>query len=194
MSHDPGHHEIERWSPLKVWFYTLFHRHPKSNTAIVDYARVGQSDRFLDVGCGPGAALRQAIKVGAVAAGVDPSPSMVERAAKRVPGADVKLGSAEEIPFDDDAFTVAVNVASFHHWADRDRGLREISRVLAPGGRLHIMEGKIGDDEDGHGLGPADTRALMERLTELGYANSRTETIKTGWRHEYFVVSATTPG
>lgn len=178
---------------MKVWFYALFHRHPKSNVAIVDYARIGQGDRLLDVGCGPGAALRQAIKAGAAAAGVDPSPSMVERAAKRVPEADVRVGSAEDIPFDDGMFTVAVNVASFHHWADRDGGLREIRRVLAPGGRLHVMEGMIGDGEEGHGLGPSDTSVLMERLEELGYSDPRTDTIKTGWRHEYFVVSATNP-
>lgn len=190
MSHE---HEIERWSPLKVWFYTLCHRHPKSNIAIVDYAQVGEGDQFLDVGCGPGTALRQALKTGAMAAGVDPSPSMVGRASKRVPDADVRVGSAEEIPFADDSFTVVVNVASFHHWADRDGGLREIRRVLAPGGRLHIMEGKIGEGQDGHGLGPTDARLLTERLVELGYSDARANTIKTGWRHEYFVISATSP-
>jgi len=195
MSHDASHeHEVERWSPLKVWFYTLFHRHPKSNTAIVDFAKVGQGDRFLDVGCGPGAALIEAVRAGAVAAGIDPSPSMVERAARRAPEADVRVGSAEEIPFGDDVFTVAVNVASFHHWADRDGGLEEIRRVLVPGGRLYVMEGKIGDGEDGHGLGRSDTRLLMERLGELGYADARTDSLRTGWRHEYFVVSAINPG
>lgn len=194
MGHDPSSHAIERWSPLKVWFYTLFHRHPKSNIAIVDYAGVGPGDRLLDIGCGPGAALRQAVKSGATAAGVDPSPSMVERASKRVPDADVRVGSAEEIPFDDDVFTVAINVASFHHWADREAGLTEIRRVLSPGGRLHIMEGKIGDGKDGHGLGASDTTVLMEKLGELGYTHARTDTVRTGWRHEYYVVSAVEPG
>lgn len=186
-------HEVERWSPIKAWFYTLLHRSPKSNVAIVEYAGLSDHDRFLDVGCGPGAALEGALKSGAEVAGVDPSASMVERAAMRVPEADVRVGSAEDIPFDHDMFTVAVNVASFHHWADRDAGLREIQRVLAPGGRLHIVEGKLGDGQDGHGLGPSETRALVERLIEIGYTDPRVDTIKTGWRHEYFVVSASNP-
>lgn len=187
-------HEVERWSRLKVWLYSLLNRNPKSNAEIVRYANVNEADRFLDVGCGPGAALEHAARTGAEVAGVDPSPSMAGKAAGRVPDADVKVGSAEDIPFPDDSFTVAINVVSFHHWADRQAGLIEIRRVLAPGGRLHIVEGKLEEGKDGHGLGPADAEVLMERLGELGFANPTVDTIKTGWRHEYFVVSATNPG
>jgi len=185
--------QIERWSPLKVWFYSLFYRSPKSNTAIVEHASPGADDRFLDVGCGPGAAMEHAAATGAQVAGVDPSPSMVSRASKRVPTADVQVGSAEDLPFPDDHFTVVVNVASFHHWADRDAGLREVLRVLAPGGRLHIMEGMIKEGKDGHGLDPSDVESLKARLLELGYADTTVDTVKTGWRHRYYVVTAIAP-
>lgn len=187
------HHQIEQWSPFKVWLYNLLHRNPKSNVEIVRYARLTETDRFLDVGCGPGAALEHAARTGASVTGVDPSASMVARAAKRVPQADVRVGSAEALPFPDDNFTVVVNVASFHHWADRETGLREIRRVLVPGGRLHIVEGKLGDGGHGHGLGSGDTKVLKAKLGELGYRDVEVETIKTGWRHEYVVVSALNP-
>jgi ubiquinone/menaquinone biosynthesis C-methylase UbiE len=178
---------------LKVWLYSLLHGDAKSNAEIVRYADIGPADRFLDVGCGPGAALEYAAKTGAQVAGVDPSPSMVERAAKKTATADVKLGSAEDIPFADDAFTVAINVSSFHHWADREAGLREMRRVLEPGGRLHIVEGKLKDGGDGHGLDAHQAQLLVIKLGELGYTDMRTEAIKTGRRHEYIVVSAFNP-
>jgi ubiquinone/menaquinone biosynthesis C-methylase UbiE len=186
-------HEIEQWSPLKVWFYSLLHGDPKSNAEIVSFANVAPTDRFLDIGCGPGAGLEYASRAGAEVAGVDPSAAMVERAAKRAPNADVRLGSAEEIPFADNAFTVAINVSSFHHWADREAGLREIRRVLEPGGRLHVVEGKLKDGRDGHGLDLHQAQVLTVKLGELGYSDMRVDEIKTGRRHEYIVVSAQNP-
>lgn len=186
-------HEVERWSPLKAWLYSLVNRSPGSNLAVVERASLGADDRFLDIGCGPGAALEHAAATGAHVAGVDPSPSMVSRAARRVPEAEVKVGSAEEIPFPDDRFTVVVNVASFHHWADRDEGLREVLRVLAPGGRLHIMEGQIKEGRDGHGLTASEVDSLRARFLELGYTDTAVETVKTGWRHHYYVVTAIAP-
>lgn len=185
--------EIERWSPLKAWFYNLFNRNPKSNTAVIELLELSTDDRFLDIGCGPGAALEHAVSAGASVTGIDPSPAMVSRAAKRVPAAEVRVGSAEEIPFPDDSFSVAVNIASFHHWADREAGLKEILRVLAPGGKVHVVEGVLGDEKDGHGLSPRDAEILETRLTELGYIRTSTRRIKPGWRHEYFMVSGVAP-
>ncbi|HET9261317.1 MAG TPA: class I SAM-dependent methyltransferase [Acidimicrobiia bacterium] len=185
--------EVERWSPLFAWFYAIRYRNPKSNVAVIDMATLDAEDRFLDVGCGPGAAIEYAAATGAEVAGVDPSPSMVERAARRVPTADVRVGSAEEIPFPDDQFTVVGNVSSFHHWADRDAGLREVLRVLAPGGRLHIMELMIKEGKDGHGLNPTELELLEARLLEIGYDTVEVETVKTAWRHHYYVVTASAP-
>jgi ubiquinone/menaquinone biosynthesis C-methylase UbiE len=186
--------EIERWSPLRAGLYSLIRRSPKSNLIAVEAASLTAGDRFLDVGCGPGAALEYAAATGAFVAGVDPSPSMVARAAKRVPSAEVRVGSAEDLPFPAGHFTVAVNVSSFHHWADRGAGLNEILRVLAPGGRLHIVEGVVKEGKGGHGLSPTDVESVGARLRELGYADSKVDTVKTGWRHEYYVITATAPG
>ncbi|MGH8945514.1 MAG: class I SAM-dependent methyltransferase [Acidimicrobiia bacterium] len=187
------HDEIERWSPFKVWLYSLLHRSPKSNRAAVDLASLSADDRFLDVGCGLGAALEHAAASGAEVAGVDPSPSMVARASQRVPRADVRVGSAEDIPFPDSQFTVVINVSSFHHWANREAGLKEILRVLAPGGRLHIVEGLLKEGKDGHGLDPTDAQLLANRLLELSYADTKVDSMKTGWRHRYMVVTGVAP-
>jgi ubiquinone/menaquinone biosynthesis C-methylase UbiE len=118
---------------------------------------------------------------------------MVGRAAKRVPNAEVRVGSAEEIPFPDGHFTVVINVSSFHHWVDRDAGLRETLRVLAPGGRLLIMEGVIKDGKEGHGLNQTELDSLAARLLEIGYEATNVEIVKTGWRHRYYVLTATAP-
>lgn len=181
--------DIERWSPLRAWLYSLFNQNPDSNRAIVEAARLTADDRFLDIGCGPGAALENAAATGAAVAGVDPSPSMVSRAANRVPVADVRVAPAEDLPFPDHFFTVVVNVASFHHWADRDAGLREVLRVLAPEGRLLIMEGMIKDGKDGHGLNPTDVESLRARFLELGFTSTSVDAVKAGWRHKYYVVT-----
>lgn len=97
--------EVERWSSLKVWLFSLFNRTPKSNLAAVERICITASDRFLDLGCGLGAALEHAAATGASVAGVDPGPAMAERAARRVPQATVMVGSAELIPWPDHHFT-----------------------------------------------------------------------------------------
>lgn len=181
--------EIERWSPFKVWLYSLVWKSPKSNRAAVEFASLSERDRFLDVGCGLGAALEHAAATGAEVAGVDPSPSMVARASRRVPEADVREGSAEAIPFPDDHFTVAINVSSFHHWADREAGLKEMLRVLAPGGRLHVVEDKLKEGKDGHGLSHQDSQVLAAKLAELGYADAAVDELKPGWWRRYMVVT-----
>lgn len=187
------HDDVERWSPFRAWLYSLVNRSPKSNSAVVDLTRLSTGDRFLDVGCGPGAAVEHAAGTGARVAGIDPSPAMVKRASKRVPSADVRVGSAEQIPFPDDSFDVVVNVSSFHHWADREAGLREVFRVLAPGGSLHIAEGVLREGRDGHGLNESDAESLASKLVELGYLRTKIERIKPRWRHEYFVVTGRAP-
>ena len=183
--------EVERWSPFKVWLFSLTSRSPQSNIAAVDLLELGPGDRFLDIGCGLGAALEYGQKAGAETAGIDPSPTMVERARKRVPTAEVELGSAEEIPFPDDRFTAVMAVATFHHWADRDRGLAEVLRILAPGGRLLVMEQHL-KRGTGHGLSPEGARGVVATLRDLGFQAPEISHLKEG-RHRFVTVSALKP-
>jgi len=183
--------DVERWSALKVWLFSLFNRNPESNSAAVDHLGLDSDDRFLDLGCGLGAALEHAATTGARTAGIDPSPSMVERAADRVPRAEVRLGSAESIPFEDDAFTATLAVATYHHWADPETGVKEVRRVLGPGGRLLIVERKL-KRSSGHGLDGAGAESLAQLLESNGYITVEIETMKVG-RAEYLAVSAVEP-
>lgn len=184
--------EIERWSPFRAWLYTLIYRNPKSNLAVIDHISPRSDDRLLDIGCGAGAALEHALARGAAVAGIDPSPAMVERASRRVPQADVRVGSAEAIPFEDDQFSMVINISSYHHWADQEAGLREAIRVLQPPGRLHIVEHKH-KRKAGHGLTAEKADQLRDTLLVLGYRDSAVDTIKVG-RSDYVVVSAGAPG
>jgi ubiquinone/menaquinone biosynthesis C-methylase UbiE len=183
--------DIERWSAFRVWLYSLVNRSPKSNLAVIEHVSPRAGERLLDVGCGPGAALEHAVARGVEVAGVDPSPAMVDRASRRVPGAEIKVGSAEAIPFPDDRFAVVINISSFHHWADPDAGLAEILRVLVPGGRVSIAE-RENKRNVRHGLTVEKADRLAETLLSMGYDTPEVDTIEVG-RHQFLVVSATAP-
>ncbi|HEY8635194.1 MAG TPA: methyltransferase domain-containing protein [Candidatus Dormibacteraeota bacterium] len=99
--------------------------------ALVDRAGVRQGDSALDVGCGPGAALETlARRVGAEnVAGIDPSKPFVEMAMSRVPGADVRLGAAEALPFDDRSFDVVLSQLVINFMRDARAGVSEMHRT-----------------------------------------------------------------
>ncbi|HEX8753127.1 MAG TPA: class I SAM-dependent methyltransferase [Solirubrobacterales bacterium] len=99
----------------------------------------------LDVGCGTGQLLRRASASfpGAGLVGVDPAAEMVHQAAESLPaGIDARFveGSAEDLPFADASFDLVVSSMSFHHWPDQHQGLREVCRVLAPGGLMALAD------------------------------------------------------
>jgi ubiquinone/menaquinone biosynthesis C-methylase UbiE len=101
--------------------------------------------RALDLGCGGGhVAYRMAPHVASVTA-YDLTPSMLEavlaEASRRGLGnLGVQQGAAEHLPFADDSFDLVVTRFSAHHWHDVDAGLREMRRVLAPGGRMLVID------------------------------------------------------
>jgi SAM-dependent methyltransferase len=101
-----------------------------------DAAGVASGQRVLDVGCGPGAltqVLVERLGAGAVA-GCDPSPPFVEECAARLPGVDVRLGRAEQVPFDDGTFDAALAQLVLHFVSDPGAGAREMRRTVRPGG------------------------------------------------------------
>jgi SAM-dependent methyltransferase len=185
--------EPERWSRLFAWMYGLTGRNSRSNRVVVELAALVPEDRALDLGCGPGAALAAAAKLldQPHLAGVDPTPGFVDQCRRRLPGADIRLGSAEEIPFEDGRFTVAWTIATFHHWVDPDAGLAELSRVLAPGGRLLLVEGIV-RKSGGHGVGPGEAEQLRSRVDRAGFVATSIEPLKVGW-HRYAVVRGSRP-
>jgi SAM-dependent methyltransferase len=103
-----------------------------------DFAGVSAGQRVLDVGCGPGALTAELLRrVGAGAlAAVEPSDAFVAAARERHPGVDIRQASAEELPFADDEFDVALAQLVVHFMDDPVRGLREMRRVTRPGGTV----------------------------------------------------------
>jgi SAM-dependent methyltransferase len=112
--------------------------HDFARAAILGALGLGPGDRLLDIGCGGGLLLCDALATGAAATGLDHSDEMVRLARERAPGADVVAGDAEALPFADGAFT-AVSMSVVFLFLPRPVAvLRECRRVLAPGGRLAV--------------------------------------------------------
>lgn len=105
--------------------------------AFADFGRVGEGQRTLDVGCGSGVLTEElARRVGPEqVAAVDPSP-LLEAAAERVPGAELRPGSAEELPWPDDSFDAALAQLVIHFMDDPAAGVAEMARVTRPGGAV----------------------------------------------------------
>lgn len=102
----------------------------------VQLADVQAGQRALDVGCGPGALTAQLVKRldPAAVAAIDPSAPFVEATRARFPDVDVRSGVAEDLPFPDDGFDVALAQLVVHFMSDPVAGLREMARVTRPGG------------------------------------------------------------
>ncbi|HSD78996.1 MAG TPA: class I SAM-dependent methyltransferase [Solirubrobacteraceae bacterium] len=111
-------------------------------------AEIAPGQRALDVGCGPGALTRAlAGRLGADSvSAVDPSPPFVEACRLRVPGADVRLGAAEALPFDGGRFERVVSQLVVSFMADAVGGVGEMRRVAAPGG---LVASAVWDYADG---------------------------------------------
>jgi SAM-dependent methyltransferase len=100
----------------------------------VAFARVGLDDRVLDVGCGPGALTAHLLSVGAEVAAIDPSPPLIDAIGARFPDLDVRLGSAEEMPYETAAFDAALAQLVVHFMTDPVIAVRQMARVTRRGG------------------------------------------------------------
>jgi SAM-dependent methyltransferase len=96
--------------------------------------------RVLDVGCGPGGLTSElAGRVGAEnVAAIDPAEQFVTSCLEHNPGADVRRGVAEELPWEDDAFDASLSCLVIAFMRDADAGMREMARVTKPGGRVGV--------------------------------------------------------
>jgi SAM-dependent methyltransferase len=99
-------------------------------------AGVSAGEGVLDVGCGTGAltTVLAGIVGAEQVAGVDPSEPFVEACRDRVPGADIRLGPAEALPFEDATFDRTLSQLVFHFVKDPAASAAEMARVTRPGG------------------------------------------------------------
>jgi ubiquinone/menaquinone biosynthesis C-methylase UbiE len=96
----------------------------------------------LDIGCGSGRLLRKAHDFWPEAhlSGIDPAQNMLEVARHLTPGARFSIGSGEALPLEDASVDLAFSTISFHHWRDQAAGVREVARVLRPGGSFLLAD------------------------------------------------------
>jgi SAM-dependent methyltransferase len=99
---------------------------------------IGAGRRVLDLAAGTGKLTRALVPTGAALVAVEPVAAMRARLADAVPTAEVLEGTAEAIPLPDGAVD-AVVVGQAFHWFHGERALREIHRVLRPGGGLGLI-------------------------------------------------------
>lgn len=146
---------------------------------------LGPGDAVVDIGCGPGVAVRHAARLGASTVGVDPASVMLRLARVLTRSAlpvRYEQGSAEALPLPSQSALMVWSIASVHHWADLDAGLREVRRVLRPAGRLVAIERRTQPDARGlasHGWTGTQADAFAQDCLDHGFVDARVD------RHQY---------
>jgi len=160
------------------------------NLRAMEALGVAATDHVLDVGCGPGTGLQilsQQAPNGR-ALGVDSSQLMVQVAIrrnwKRVRAGQVavEIATAGHLPFPDGVFDKVLCVHVVYFWNDMDAALREIARVLKPGGRLAMLF-RTSADRGAMRAFPADVYrfpALPDVVASLERAGFRSDAARDG--------------
>ncbi len=148
--------------------------------AAVQMLELGPNMRALEVGFGPGVAIRMigrtapTVRIG----GIDPSEVMLRQAVHRNRSAissgqvDLRLGTARSLPWPDSSFDRVLSLNNAHLWEPADRAFSECRRVLGPGGKivlgLHIMWAHARSNGPLGSVGAAEA-FLREHLTAGGF-------------------------
>ena len=150
--------------------------HDFARRAILDALALGPADDLLEVGCGGGLLLRDALVSGASVTGTDHSEEMVALARERAPGAEVLLARAEQLPFAAGTFTTVAMSVVFFFLDDPVAVLIECRRVLRPDGRLAVFT--TGPELRG-------TPAAPEPIASRGHFYADEELAELGRRTEW---------
>ena len=96
--------------------------------------------RALDAACGTGRHAAHLVSLGHDVTGIDCTPEMLEVAKAKAPDVQFKVGDLTSLPLPDDAVDVAVCALSLTHCADLEPPVRELARVVRPGGHVVISD------------------------------------------------------
>ncbi len=153
--------------------------HKQLHQAAVDRLLLAQEDNVLEIGFGPGTAVKLAARHAGFVAGVDPSIEMVlqakrrNRSAIRAGRVQLQRASASTLPFANETFNVVHEINSFNHWDKKESGLMEVLRVLKTGGRLLMVL------RQGHSSLESDLEMLLGSLARIGFSQIEAE------RHQF---------
>jgi SAM-dependent methyltransferase len=157
------------WSGVAVEWAALWGSFSDpARLALIDGTGIGAGSRVLDVGCGSGEFLAMLHRLGAATAGTDPAPGMLELARRHSPGADIRSGTAEALPWPDASFDVVTAVNSLQFAHSTPDALAEAIRVTVPGGAIAVANWAEGALNDLNTIEAAVARADGEELPPDG--------------------------
>ena len=150
---------------------------------LVDQAYVRPGHRVLEIGCGTGnlAHLVKRLHPDAEVVGLDPDPKALARARRKAEREALRVGFdrgfAEGLPYPDASFDRVLSAFMFHHLGPdvKEEALREVRRVLAPGGSLHLLD--VGEAKTthrshrNHRLRGDSGELIVALMSEAGFAD-----------------------
>lgn len=127
----------------KAWIALMgtrgdFGREHVLDPAMLERVRGRRYQNALDIGCGEGRFCRSLQSLNIATIGIDPTPRLLDEARARDPHGDYRLAKAEQLPFEAASFDLVVSYLTLIDIADFRAALKEMQRVLKPGGTLLI--------------------------------------------------------
>ena len=126
-----------RWDVLRKSFYG-----DEVRDAVLNAAKIRPSDSVLDVGAGTGFLTEGAAKIAQSVIALDFSEAMMGEARAKLSGRNVefKIGNVEQIPLPDRSVNAVIGNMILHHCLIPEIAIKDMARVLAPGGRLALSD------------------------------------------------------
>jgi ubiquinone/menaquinone biosynthesis C-methylase UbiE len=203
-----GHGQARSYDLLSTVFFLGRRRRAFTRLAALSSARPG--DRVLDVGCGTGYFTRvmaEAVAPGGTAVGIDPSPEVIARArsSTRLPNCTFAEGIAEALDTEDESYDVVVSSLMLHHLPEtlRPQAIREMHRVLRPGGRVLVADFRPPTTRigrlllKGHVISPAmrtnPVHLLEPMVRDAGFQQIRGGDVQPWLRYVHAAKQAATP-
>jgi ubiquinone/menaquinone biosynthesis C-methylase UbiE len=161
-------------------------RNQQKKARLLQAAIGPRAEVLVDVGCGTGQLLDELLRLGACerAVGLDPAPGMLRLAAERLAGhgsrVELRADTAERIGLEDASADAAFGVDLIHHLSDPPAALREIVRILRPGGRAVFLESNVRfpvtfliglSSREELGMFRTSKRYLGELLSQAGFVD-----------------------
>jgi SAM-dependent methyltransferase len=156
-------------------------------------------ERALDIGCGPGLtteALAQAVGPHGYVLGVDIAPPMLAMAKRRcavLPQVEFGMADVTRLPYQDASFDIALASQVYEYVEDVDHALKELARVIRPGGRAVLVDTdwesavwashddtrmrRVIETWNEHIPHPQLPRTLKRRMEAAGFSNLRVEVV-----------------